>query len=92
MSKAYIKFTKCTIRKCTDTKSDIYVAFLQMRSTPLGPGMPCPAMLLFNCPRRGFKSIINRWPVNSNNDDDEHYDTLVKSQTENDKNHVTSRN
>ena len=34
---------------------------------------------------------INRPPVNSNNDD-EHYEVLVKGQTNNDKNHDTSRN
>ena len=46
----YIKFTKHTFKKYIDTKSDIHKALLQITSTPLRPGLPGPAMLLFNHP------------------------------------------
>ena len=48
-----------------------------MRSTPLGLGLPSPATLLFNCPIRGIMLIINRPPIGLNNDE-EHYEALVK--------------
>ena len=48
-------------------------------------------MPLFNYPIRGIMPILNRLQLNFNNDD-EHYEALVKRQTENDKNHDTSRN
>ena len=48
-------------------------------------------MSLFNHPIRGIMPIINRPPVNSNNDD-EYCGTLVKRQTKMDKKHDTSRN
>ena len=74
-----------------DTKSDMDIALLQIRSTPLGPGLPCPAMLLFNHPIRGIMPILSR-PLISTNNDDEHNEALVKRCTKKDKNHDTSRN
>ena len=68
---------------------DIHIAFLQIKSTLLGPGLPSHAMLLFNCPIRGIMPIINKPPINSNGND-EHFEALVKGQPENDKNHDTS--
>ena len=82
----------CTIKTCIDTKLDIHIAILQIRSTPLGPRLPSLINLLFNCPKRGILPIINRPPVNTNNDD-EHYEELLKDkQTNNDKSHDTFRN
>ena len=63
---------------------------MQIRATPLEPGLPSPAILLFSHPIRGIIPIINILPVNSNNDD-EHYEALVTRQTRNDKNYDTSR-
>ena len=77
--KACIKSIKCTIIKCIDTKSDIHISLLQIRSTVIGLELPNSAMLLFNHPIRGIMPIISRLLVNSNNDE-EHYETLVKIQ------------
>ena len=68
---------KVHYQKCIDPKSDIHIAFLQIRSKPLRSGLLSPAMLLFNHPIRVIVSIINRLPVNSNNNDD-NYEVLIK--------------
>ena len=70
---------KVITQKCFDTKSDPHIALLQIRSTPLGLGLPSPTTLLFNHPIRGIMPIINRPPIDLNNDD-EHYEALVKRQ------------
>ena len=46
--KACIKFIKCTFKQCTDSGEDINMALLQICTTPLGPGLPSLATLLFN--------------------------------------------
>ena len=71
--------------KCFDTKSDPCIALLQIRSTQKGQG--CQV----SYPIRGIIPTINRPLIGVNNDED-HYETLVKRQTKNDKNHDTSRN
>ena len=43
---ACIKDMKHTIRKCLDN-DDVIQVLLQMRSTPIGAGLPSPATLLF---------------------------------------------
>ena len=48
-------------------------------------------MLLFNHPIWDIMPIINRIPINSDNDDD-HYEVLVKRQIRNNKNYDTTRN
>ena len=45
---AYIKFIKCTIKKCAESGRDINMALLQIHTTPIGPGLPSQATLLFN--------------------------------------------
>ena len=69
---AYIKFMKCTMTKCIETNDDIHVALVQIRATSLGPGLPSPAKLLFNHSIQGIMLIINRIPINSDNNED-HY-------------------
>ena len=85
---ACIKFIRCIIKKCIDTISDIHLALLQIRSNPQGPILPSPTMLLFNHQIIGNMPVINRLPVNSNNDG-EHYEVLLKKQAKDDKNHET---
>ena len=85
----YASIHKVYFQKCIGTKPDIYIALLQIRSTPLG--LPFPAMLLFNHPISGTVPIFNRLQIHSNNDN-MHYETLFKRETKNDKNHDTSRN
>ena len=58
-------------------QSNPHIALLQIKSTPLRPGMPSPATLLFNYPIRGAMPPINRPPGGVNNDD-EHYVAFVK--------------
>ena len=43
---------------------------LQIRVTPLEPGLLNCATLLFNYPMRGIMPTINRLPINSGNDDE----------------------
>ena len=86
-----IKLMKCTMKKCIETNDDIHIALLQIRTTHLEPGLLSPAMLLFNHPKWSIMPIINRIPINSDNDED-HYESLVKKQTRNDKNYDAARN
>ena len=52
--------------------------------------LPSPATLLFNDPMQGIMPIINRIPINSDNDND-YYEVLVKRQIRNDKNYDIAR-
>ena len=66
---------------CCDTKSDIHITTLQARTMLLGPGLPSPKTLLFNCPKRGIIPLVNRPPISTDNDD-KHHKALVNRQTE----------
>ena len=46
----HIKFTKHSMKKCFESNEDIHVTLLQVKSSPLEPGLPSPATLLFSCP------------------------------------------
>ena len=60
---------KGNTKKCLDTKSDLHITLLQIRSTPLGPELPSPATLLFNHCIGGIMPTINRPLIGLNNDD-----------------------
>ena len=77
---ACIKFGKHTLKKCFDSKGDPHIALLQICMTPLGQVLPSPATVLFNCPIRGIMPMINRPTVGRDNDE-EHYEALIKRQT-----------
>ena len=64
---------KVNAQKCLQTKSYPHIALLQIRSTPLGLGLPIPTTLLFNCLIRGTMPTINGPTIGLNNDD-EHYE------------------
>ena len=70
---------KANTQKWFDTKPDPHVALLQVSSTSLEQGLPCPVTLPFKHPVGGIIPIIKRPPVNSN-DDDKLYEALVKRQ------------
>ena len=56
-------------QKCLYTNQDVSLALLQIQSTPIGAGLPSPAMLLF---KRQIKSLLPQMlsePININNDD-----------------------
>ena len=74
-----------------DTKGDPHIALLQIRMTLQGPGLPSLATLLFNCPIKGILPIINRLPMGIDNDEG-HYEVLVKRQTKDYQNQGTPRN
>ena len=88
---ACTSFSKEMLRKCIDTNADPYIASLQIRSTPLGKGIPSPVTLLFNCHIRGTMLVISMPPVNTDIDD-EHHKTLVQRQVNAYKNYDTVRN
>ena len=66
------------------------MALLQIRTTPLGQGLPRPATLLFNCPVCGIMPVMDREPINVDNDD-EHHNILMHRQGKNDQNNDTSK-
>ena len=74
-----------------DSKGDPHVPLLQIGMTPLGPGIPNLATLLFNHPIRGIIPIINRLP-NGIDKDEEPHEALVKRQTKDNQNMGTPRN
>ena len=59
------------------------MALLQIRTTLLGQGLPRAATLLFNCQVRGIMPLMDRKPINIDNDD-EHYKNLMHRQGKND--------
>ena len=59
------------------------MAMLQIGTTPLGQGLPSPATLLFNCHVRGIMLLMDRPPINVDNDD-EHHQTSMHMQGKND--------
>ena len=77
-------------QECLDTRADACLVLLQVRSIPLRYGVPSLAALLFNHPIRGIIPVINRTPINANNDVD-HYEALVERQVKSDKNYDTLR-
>ena len=75
---ACIKFIMQKLKNCSsNTTSDTHLVLLQIRTMPLGPGLPSLVTLLFNCPMNGIMPIVNRLP-NSLNNDDEHCKALAK--------------
>ena len=56
----------------------------------LGPGLPSPATLLFNCPTRSIMPIVNSILISTDNDD-EYHKVLVKNK-KNDKKYDIARN
>ena len=80
---ACIKFSKCTLQKCCDSGNDAHVSLLQIRTMPLGQGLPSLATLLFKHPVRGIMPVINRTPLSTNNDD-EYHKVLTSRQGKND--------
>ena len=65
-------------------------SLLQIRITPLGQGLPNPAIMLFNHPIRGIMPVVNRPPIGSDNDK-EHHNVLINRQCRNDKDNDTSK-
>ena len=79
------------MKKCIETNEDIHVALLQIRPTPLKPGLPTSATLIFNCPIWGIMPILNRLPINLDNNE-ESYEALFNREAKNDKKYDTARN
>ena len=73
---ASIKFIKCTLKKCFDSRSNPHIALLQICITPLGQGFCSPTIMLFNWLIRGVLPVINRPLVDIDNDQ-EHYKVIM---------------
>ena len=66
------------------------MVLLQIRTTPLGQGLPSLATLLFNCLVCSIMPVLDRKPVSVDNDD-EHHKKLTHRQGKNDPNNDTSQ-
>ena len=73
-AEAYLKFMKFTRKKYFETNTDVYLALLQIRSTPLGPRLLKPTMLIFNRLARDLLPMFSRLPMLF--DDDDNNDTV----------------
>ena len=78
-SRSMHKIVKHAIKIYHDNNDDVNLALLQIRSTPIGTGLPSPATLLFNTLIRALLPQMNRDKINFNNDD-EHYEVLKTCQ------------
>ena len=78
------------MKKCFDSGSDIHIALLQIRSTPLGQCLPSSATLLFNFPVSGIMPIIDRPRINTSNDHE--HTSLVNRPYRNEQGIDTSKN
>ena len=87
---ACIKSIKCTMKKCFNSKGDVHIAPLQIRTTPLGQGLLSPAMLLFDCPVRGIMPVMDSLPINTDNDEENHK-ALTNRQCRNGQGNDTSK-
>ena len=67
------------------------MTMLQVRTTPLEKGLPSPAKLLFNCLVRGIMPVMDRQPINIDNDD-KHHKNLMHRQAKSDQDSDTSKN
>ena len=79
---ACIKFVKCTLKKCFDSRGDPLIALLQMHMILLGQECPSPATILLSCP---IMPIINGPPVGIDNDE-KHHEVITKRQKKDNKN------
>ena len=57
------------MKKFIETNTDIYMALLQVRSTPVGPCLPSLAAQLFNKPARDLLPKFSRPPMLFDNDE-----------------------
>ena len=69
---ACIKIINHTIKKCSDSSDDVHMILLQIRTTPLGQGLPGLATLLFNNLVCSIMPMTDRKPVSVDNDDEHH--------------------
>ena len=81
---ACIKFIKHTLKKYFGSRVDPCTALLQIFMTPLGQGISCPATMLFNYLNRCKMPIINS-PLVGIDNDQEHYEVILKGQIKDDK-------
>ena len=67
---------------------DRYMALLQICTTPLGPGLPSPATLLFNGQVRSIMPVLDHKPI-KHDCDDKHHNRLVARQDKNSNDNAT---
>ena len=88
-AKACIKFITCTMKKCFYSNSDVYLAWLQICLTPIGPGLKSPALLMFNRPIRSLMPKHSRPHILFDHNDDNA--TLIERQQSASKNKNTCK-
>ena len=67
--------------KFFNPNADMNLDLLQITTTPLGPGIPCPTVLLLSGSIMGIMLVMSRSLVNADMDND-HYEALVAKQHE----------
>ena len=82
---------KADSQECFEINNDTYLFLSQIRLIPLGPALYSHARLLFNCLQGDSMSVINRVPINANNEHD-YYEALVERQEKVEYNYNTLRN
>ena len=60
------------------------MALLQICTTPLGQGLPSPAMLMFNRQVHGIMPVLDCKPIVQDCDDDHHKKLIARQQKSND--------
>ena len=79
---ACIKFIKRPFKKCAESSRDINIALLQICTTPLHPGLPSPATMLFTRQVQGIMPVLDCKPIGHDHNDD-HYGKLIDRQYKN---------
>ena len=78
-AEACIKFAKYIMKKWLDTNNNIYLALLEILSTPISPGLLSWAALLFGRPIRGLEPKLSRFLILFEHND-AHYFTFTQRQ------------
>ena len=88
-SKSALNSLGAHLRNVPTPDWDIYMALIQICTTSLGQGLLSLAPLLFNCLVCGIMPIIDRKPINRENDD-EHHSKLIHRKHKNGTNNDAS--
>ena len=66
---ACIKFIKHTFKKCAESGRDKNIALLQIRTMPIGQGLPSPATLMFHRQVQDIMPVVDGKPIGQDCDD-----------------------
>ena len=80
---AYIKFIKCTFKKCTESGRNRNIALLHICTMSIGQGLLSLATLMCNRQVQGIMPVLDCKPIGQDCDDN-HHSKLVDRQGKND--------